>query len=447
MPTRPEHHKKIGLRKWLGLLLLALFLTPVMTMMVIGYIVFRDTEGPIDASDRIATLVRDHPDSWTDPTWQQTLSNELNDRNADVVLRVDGEQVFASSDQPLDASERTVRRETFSRNGLDYQADIYASPNAGPPEELRHAFVPIALILGLAVVIGGIAWFLRRSFIVPLTATRDAAQRLAEGDFTGGLPRSRVREIDDLVQSFDRMRGALQRSQAEQSRMEDDRRFLVSAVAHDLRTPLFSLRGSLEGLAGGVANTPEKRETYLRLAMAKANDLERLIADLFMFSRLEYLGEKPVFDRVDLVGLAHERADGLRVRAADRGIEVIVDAEEPVAHMSADDDMVRRALDNVLDNALRHAPDDSTIRIDINRTESHWTVSVSDEGPGVPEAEMSRIFDPLVRGESSRNRSTGGAGLGLSVVRRIMQVHGGSVNVVNNADHGATFQLRFPTGD
>jgi signal transduction histidine kinase len=281
-------------------------------------------------------------------------------------------------------------------------------PETGRTSRITIRLVVIQiLVFSLLLTLGGIAWFLGRMVVKPLGATSDAARQVAAGDLDIELPTSRVREVSELKESFEAMSAGLRESLEQQSRLEQDRRFFISAIAHDLRTPLFSLRGYLEGLQQGVADTPEKRAEYLAVAHEKANVLERMITELSEFTRLEYLDQAPNREPLDLGELLRHLVGGLQPRAETKGVLLELVGSSTPYIVNGDSHLLTRVIENLLDNALRHTPPGGSITVQCREESGQVQFAVSDTGPGIPEADLPHIFAPLYRGESSRSRRTG----------------------------------------
>jgi signal transduction histidine kinase len=215
-------------------------------------------------------------------------------------------------------------------------------------------------------------------------------------------------------------------------------------VARDLRTPLFALRSYLEGLEKGVAATPEKVARYLRVAREKADALEQLIADLSAYTRLEYLGQTIQEQAVDLGALLAMAAEGVLPQAEAKGVSVTLDGPAEPALMHGDAHLLTRAVANLLDNALRHTPDGGCIWVRWRHTSANLVFAVEDTGSGIAPHDLPHLFTPLYRGEASRNRQTGGAGLGLAIARRILRAHGGDLTASNRSGGGAVFTGTLP---
>jgi len=437
------------IRRWLALTLASMVVVPALTMVVLGFIIFRGTQGPSSSIDETAAILREDVARWNDPTWQKAIGDDLTSLGVDVVLVEDNQEVYRTTADPLagtDQTSRMVRQLVLSDAEPRRTTIIYSDQDPGPPEELRVWFVPVALLVALCLTLLGSAWFLRRAVVAPLTAASDAARQVAGGDLDIKLPNSRVREVADLKQAFGAMSNGLRISLHQQATMEQERRLFIGAVAHDLRTPLFSLRGSLEGLQQGVADTPEKQDRYIAVALDKSAALERLISDLFTFTRLEYLDQAPNRAPLDLAGLLSGLVNGLRPQADANNVELVLAGSPTPCVVEADSHLLTRAIENLLDNAVRHTPDGGRIGVEWQRSSTDVRFTVSDTGPGIPDEELPKLFTPLYRGETSRNRKTGGAGLGLTIAQRIMVAHGGELTASNRVSGGAVFTGFLPHG-
>jgi signal transduction histidine kinase len=289
--SAPLPGRTLPLRRWLAIGFFAIIISFVVPFVVTFGIIYHT--GQVDYGENLQWAkhrVDDDFARWTDPAWQSDIAETLADRHVDGVFSVDGQEIFRTTGDPFAGAGNDgvqVIRVSATENGVVYQADLSTEAQVGPPAALRYV-LPVAIAL-VVTTITGAALFLRRTVVDPLAATSAAAGRVAVGELDVELPGSRVREVADVNSAFSGMSAALRASLEQQAKLEEERRLFIGAVAHDLRTPLFSLRGSLEGLATGIANTPEKQERYLTVAREKADNLERLIADLFDYTRLEYL--------------------------------------------------------------------------------------------------------------------------------------------------------------
>jgi signal transduction histidine kinase len=321
-------------------------------------------------------------------------------------------------------------------------AYIYSPP--GGVSGSRYWLFPVTGFSTLLLTLAGIGWVLGRAINAPLAATGRAARQVAAGDLDVTLPSSRVREVAEVNTAFESMSAELRATLQRQNELEQERRLFIGAIVHDLRTPLFALRGYLEGFEQGLAETPEKRARYIAVAREKAGALERLIADLFDYTRLEYLDQAPNREPLDLAALLRRLVDGLQPQAEAKGVQLTFVTPEGSCRVDGDSHLLTRAVENLLDNALRHTPSGGVVRVACQSSPAGARFSVSDSGPGIPPADLPHLFTPLFRGETSRNRRTGGAGLGLTIARRILQAHHGDLSAANGAEGGAVFTGTLP---
>jgi len=306
----------------------------------------------------------------------------------------------------------------------DYIATEVALPNVSgtiftPRDSAapRVAFALAAAAIALAAALALAVSLLQRWVLKPLATLSSDAERIAGGELEVAPVRTRASEVAQVAEALQGMAGALESALGAEAAAERDRRFLVSAIAHDLRTPLFTLRGSLEAIERGIGDGDA-----LARAQRKADHLDRLVGDLFAFSRAEYAREAHAREEVDLAEIA---------RAVDPAVEVSGDGRvygDPVA--------LQRVMTNLIDNALRHAR--TSVRVDI----APGRVTVSDDGPGFAPEDLPHVFEPLYRGDKARGSGSGGAGLGLAIARRLVRAHGGDVEAAN--DGGAVVTVTLP---
>jgi signal transduction histidine kinase len=440
--------KTLPLRRWLALALVTTLLVPmVITGGVVAHFLTSSQFTVDDAADRL----RDDAARWGDRAWQVTVTEDMRAEEIDFILLEDGVEIYRSTPDPLAATndEHTRSVRTLEIAALDPPRTAYifgepASGEGGPPGDPPFWLVPIVGLVALVFTLGLIAWFLGRMVVKPLAATGDAARQVATGDLEVALPSSRVREVAEVNSAFEAMSAELRSSLEQQANLEQERRLFIGAIVHDLRTPLFSLRGYLDGLAQGIADTSEKRARYVAVAQEKAAALERLVTDLFDYTRMEYLDQAPNREPLDLAALLRRLVDGLRPQAAAKGIDLTIGTPANGCIVDGDPHLLTRAIENLLDNALRFTPNGGRVMVECGAEGAGVRFAVADTGPGIPADDLPHLFAPLFRGETSRNRRTGGAGLGLTTARNILRAHGGDLTARNRFDGGAVFTGTLP---
>lgn len=440
MRNRP---RTLPIRRWLALALAANFLIPVLATVAVGWTQFGPTW---HSGGEAAQVLRSGASRWTDPAWQSATRARLGRQGVAFVLFEHGREVYRSARDPAAGTDanrpRTVQHVVIGGPRRQV-ADIYSS--AFGPGGAAGSFwlLPLVGLTTLLLTLGATAWFLRRTLVMPLAATSRAARQIAAGDLAITVPGSRVREVDELNAAFQAMSEELQTSLQRQAAVEEERRLFVGAIAHDLRTPLFSLRGYLEGLEQGLATTPDKMARYIRISREKADALERLIADLFAYTRIEYLEETLHPASLDLGALLGSVVEGRQREAEDRGVRLEAGGP-PGCMVNGDAQLLARAVENVLDNALRYTPPGGRIEVRWQPDGDRVKFVVADTGSGIPPADLTHIFEPMYRADRSRSRDTGGTGLGLAIARRILRAHGGDLVAANRPSGGAEFSGSLP---
>jgi signal transduction histidine kinase len=293
-----------------------------------------------------------------------------------------------------------------------------------------------ALAAALAVVVA----LLRRWVLRPLAGLAADADRIAGGELDVDPLPTRAREVAQVGEALRGMAGGLREALATSAAAERERRFMVTAIAHDLRTPLFTLRGSLEAIEHGVGDGH-----YLDRAQDKAAHLDRLVSDLFTFSRLEYAGEAMADGEVDVAEVVRRAAETVEPLAAARGCTLQVDDPRAGLVVRGDAEALLRVVTNLLDNATRHGRTQVTLAA--GRQNGAVRVEIGDDGPGFAPADLPRVFDPLFRSDPARAGATGGTGLGLAIARRLARAHGGDVEAANDPGGGARATLSLPAID
>lgn len=290
----------------------------------------------------------------------------------------------------------------------------------------------IAFFTGLMTVVIGL--MLMRRVVSPLVDVIAAAQLVAAGDLSTRVQVKGRGDLRDLSESFNRMADSLERNDL-------DRRALLADVAHELRTPLTILRGRLEGI---IDNVYPADEEHIAPVLEETYMLERVIDDLHLLSLAE--ARQLHFDlaRVDLGESARRAVDLFEMAASEKNITLKVKVEDDLPTVSADGQRVEQVISNLLNNAIQYIPDKGEVRVDVRRSAHGVAVSVSDNGRGVPDDDLPKLFDRFWRAEKSRARSSGGAGLGLAIARQLIEAQGGTITASNVPGGGLkiTFELK-----
>ena len=304
----------------------------------------------------------------------------------------------------------------------------------------------ISLLAAVALTNGTLTYLVSRSIILPLGALKRAAERIKDGDLDQAVNLQRKDEIGKLGAAFEEMRVRLQDSIRVQLQYEDNRKELVSSISHDLKTPIAGIKACLEGIRDGIADSGPKRDKYMEMIARKTADMDRLIDELFLFSKLD-LNRLPFqLEPVDLTAFMRDCAEELRLDPRLAGVTVSLDVlgEAPVRVM-ADREKLRRIIMNIVDNSLKHLNKPrKEIGLTLAAGRKEATVRIRDNGAGIDKAALPHIFDRFYRADTSRNTATGGSGLGLAIVKRMVEGQGGRVWADSTTGEGAVISFSLP---
>jgi len=296
----------------------------------------------------------------------------------------------------------------------------------------------------VSIIVGAV---LAATLADSLRAVSNAAKTLAAGDLTTRVPLPDTGAADEtyaLAVSFNTMAMQLESASAQHAEDEEARRALIAAVSHDLRTPLAATRAMIEAITDGVVTDPETVARFHATMGREIRTLSALIEDLFELSRLEAGQLALSLAPAAVSDLIAEVVEGLTAQAAARDVRLVAMVDHTVGSVEIDRPAVRRVLTNLVQNALRHTPADGTIDVSAHPTPEGVRVDVADTGEGITAADLPHIFERFYRGEKSRNRETGGAGLGLAIARGFIEAHGGRIWVESDAGHGCRFSFTLP---
>lgn len=289
---------------------------------------------------------------------------------------------------------------------------------------------------GLMIVLLAIAAIFSRRISAPLRQISAAAHAIADGDHSSRVKPANVRELAELAESFNRMAAALQQA-------DQQRRQLTADIAHELRTPLSIIKGQLEGIQDGVYEADAEQ---IEALLAEVALLERLINDLHLLA-LADAGQLPLYrETVAPAMVVNEAVRSFAQSAAERAIQLSAESTNGLPDIEVDPQRIAQVLGNLISNALRHTPAGGVVRVTVAADPDGIVFSVTDTGPGINPADLPHIFDRFYRADRARTRSSGGAGLGLAIARRLVEAHGGQIWAESELGRGTTVRFRLPVG-
>ncbi|GAC1322612.1 MAG: hypothetical protein NVSMB22_09560 [Chloroflexota bacterium] len=273
----------------------------------------------------------------------------------------------------------------------------------------------------------------------------DGAVQIGSGRFDTRVEVNGNDEIAVLAHAFNRMSGELGDLFRRKQALEQGRKDLIAAVSHDLRTPLTSIRAMIDAINDGVVTDPAQISRYLGLIQGESQRLAELIDDLFEISRIESGSLALRLASLPVTELVTETVDGLQIEAQRKGVQLQATCASNVPPLPLDGPRMQRVLVNLIQNAVRHTPPGGEVSVEVGRENGHVRVAVADTGEGISLDDQRHIFDQFYRGEKSRSRESGGAGLGLAIARAIVEAHHGSIEVESSPGHGARFVVTLAT--
>ena len=268
-----------------------------------------------------------------------------------------------------------------------------------------------------------------RSIAVPLVKLKKATQNIKEGNLDFVLEVEGKDEFSQLCQDFEEMRKRLKESTEEKILMDKENKELISNISHDLKTPITAVKGYVEGIMDGVADTPEKMDRYVRTIYNKTNEMDHLINELTFYSKIDTNRIPYTFSKLNVEDYFSDCAEELGLEMETRGIELVyANYVEKDVQVIADGEQIRRVIHNIVSNAIKYMEKPKgIIQLRVKDVGDFIQVEIEDNGKGIAAKDLPYIFDRFYRTDVSRNSSKGGSGIGLSIVKKIMEDHGGKV--------------------
>ena len=287
-------------------------------------------------------------------------------------------------------------------------------------------FTALVILIFTSVSIG--LW-IYRSVAAPLVKLRKATQNIKEGNLDFVLEVDGTDEFAELCRDFEEMRRRLKESAEEKVLLDKENKELISNISHDLKTPITAVKGYVEGIMDGVADTPEKMDRYVRTIYNKKNEMDHLINELTFYSKIDTNRIPYTFSKLNVDDYFSDCAEEVGLELETRGIQLYyANYVEKDVLVIADGEQIRRVIHNIISNAIKYMDKPKgVIQIRVKDVGDFIQVEIEDNGKGIASKDLTYIFDRFYRTDVSRNSSKGGSGIGLSIVRKILEDHGGKV--------------------
>ena len=287
-------------------------------------------------------------------------------------------------------------------------------------------FTALVILIFTSVSIG--LW-IYRSVAAPLVKLRKATQNIKEGNLDFVLEVDGTDEFAELCRDFEEMRRRLKESAEEKVLLDKENKELISNISHDLKTPITAVKGYVEGIMDGVADTPEKMDRSVRTIYNKTNEMDHLINELTFYSKIDTNRIPYTFSKLNVDDYFSDCAEEVGLELETRGIQLYyANYVEKDVLVIADGEQIRRVIHNIISNAIKYMDKPKgVIQIRVKDVGDFIQVEIEDNGKGIASKDLTYIFDRFYRTDVSRNSSKGGSGIGLSIVRKILEDHGGKV--------------------
>jgi signal transduction histidine kinase len=307
--------------------------------------------------------------------------------------------------------------------------------------DLLLATILLVFAGGIAVALGS---FFASALADRLAQLKKATQDIENGDLTSRANLSGQDEIATLARSFNHMAERLETADREQKQLETLRRDLVAWAGHDLRTPLSSIRLLVEALSDGLITDPETVQQYLNQTKKQVDQLSGLVDDLFQVSQIDAGGLRLQMEPASLTDLLSDTLESFTARAQQQQVNLSGHAAAGLDPISMDVQRIGRVLNNLISNALRHTSVGGAVTLNAVVVPGGVRISVRDTGEGIMPEDLPHVFERFYRGDKSRSRASGGAGLGLAIAKGIVEAHGGHIDVESERGKGTVFSITLP---
>ena len=414
-----------------------------------------------------------NPDKLEDATYLNEFNEMLADKKSCLIVRKDDTITYMGGkvnrmEKVLEKLPSYGNTETTSEAGLYFggnvqilvkQIDFQYSDGADGSAfivtdvgdmipEIRGFAVDVLIVIGLVLIFTAtvLVLWIYRAVMQPLGRMQQAAQYIKEGNLDFEMKWETDDELGQLCRDFEEMRRRLKANTEEKLAFDKENKELISNISHDLKTPVTTIKGYAEGIMDGVADTPEKLEKYIRTIYNKAGEMDTLINELTFYSKIDTNRIPYNFDTLSVNNYFNDCAEDLALELEQRGVEFgYFNYVEEDVRVIADAEQIKRVIHNIINNSLKYIDKPKgKINLRVKDVGDFVQVELEDNGCGIAAKDLTNIFERFYRTDASRNSSKGGSGIGLSVVKKIIEDHGGKIWATSREGTGTTmyFVLR-----
>ena len=411
----------------------------------------------------LEAVMENDPEKMEEEAYLRTANDKLGAFASYLITRKNGAVVFSGQPEkdPIDMDEANFNVQIGNGNvffpgkvpyhvvqmnfaytdGSEGQALIVTDLSGMVPRIQRTMMLCLLVSIGILILTGMVlTMWLYQSIVKPLGQLKVATENIKEGNLNFSIEAEANDEIGELYSAFEEMRKKLKDQIDISMQYEKENKELISNISHDLKTPITAIKGYIEGIQDGVADTPEKMERYLRTVYAKASDMEKLIEELFLYSKLDSNSMTYSFTKVNVndyfEDCIEEISMDLEAKNIDLGFFNYADKDVVII---ADPEQLKRVIINIVSNSAKYIGDKKgLINIRIREEAEFIQVEIEDNGKGIAKKEIAHIFERCYRTDASRNSAQGGSGLGLSIAKKIIEEHGGRIWATSKENMGTS---------
>lgn len=413
--------------------------------------------------EKLQKIAEEEPEELEEISYLEELNQKLQEKYSYIIVRKDAEVIFEGID---DAKELPRQLPGYGESDADENSGIYIDGEVQALlkqvdfkytdgsqgslflvmtvqqllPEIKQLVVDliVSVLLILCFTAAMMSIWIYRGIINPIKKLEVATQNIKEGNLDFTIDADSNDEVGELCRNFEEMRQRLKDNAEEKLANEKENKVLISNISHDLKTPITAIKGYVEGIMDGVADTPEKRDRYIRTIYNKANEMTTLINELTVYSQIDTNRIPYNFQKINVADYFNDCVEelGLELEARNIGLSYYNYAEDGVV-IIADPEQLSRVIHNIVGNSVKYLDKaKGFINIRIKDVGDFIQVEIEDNGKGIAAKDLPYIFDRFYRTDASRNSATGGSGIGLSIVRKIIEDHGGKIWATSKEETG-----------